>query len=78
MNGGPKPAFFDGLFVRASKLPSMSSQSLGFQGDNGWRSIPADGENFINPDLFVHSKKYSVRQPVDFEVAWCSKLNKKI
>jgi hypothetical protein len=70
LNGGPKPAFFDGLFVEASKLPSMSSESLGLQGDNGWRSIAADGENFINPDLFVNSKKYSVKQPVDFENAY--------
>ena len=73
LNGGPKPAFYDGLLLEASKLSSMSSSSLGFEGDNGWRSIAADGENFINPDLFVVSKKYSVKQPVDFEQAYSKK-----
>jgi len=73
LNGGPKPAFYDGLFLESSKLPSMSAKSLGFEGDNGWRSIEADGENFINPDLFVFIKKFNVLNPVEFEKSYSKK-----
>lgn len=51
----------------------MSSTSLGFMGDNGWRSIPADGQNFINADVFVSSKKYVANKPADFEQAFSKK-----
>ena len=73
LNGGPKPAFYDGLFLESSKMPSMSAKSLGFEGDNGWRSVVADGENFIAPDLFVHVKKFNVLNPVEFEKAYSNK-----
>ena len=73
LNGGPKPAFYDAISLEASKLPSMSATSLGFEGDNGWRTVPADGENFINPDLFVNVKRYLVSKPVEFEQAYSKK-----
>lgn len=74
LNGGPKPAFFDGL------LP-INGANLDVEAPGGWRNVIADGENLINPDVFVAMNRFKVAagQEVDFERVWAnrdSELNK--
>ena len=51
MNGGPKPAFYDTLRVEPGEL-------LQYQSDEGWRQVEADGENYLNPELYVVQKRF--------------------
>lgn len=68
VNGSPKPAFYDTL------LP-LNGDKLDIEAPGGWRSVVADGENLLNPDIYVVQEKYSVKegQQVNFERLWSSK-----
>lgn len=64
LDGGPKPAFYDGLspiFIEDHGVhPKL---------EGGWRKVEADGVNYLNPDVFMSQYRYSVPvgSEIDFE-----------
>ena len=66
LDGGPKPAFFDGLDPQFN-----SNHNIHPALEGGWRTVDADGVNFINPDIFMSQYRFRVPQgsEVDFEKA---------
>jgi len=65
LEGGPKPAFYDGLISRAG-------EQLNFKSEGGWRIVPADGVNFLPVDCFMAQNRYEVKagREVEFESHW--------
>ena len=68
LDGGPKPAFYDALLVK-------SGEKLEFATDNGWRSIVADGVNFIPADIIMTQNRFKVLEgkEVEFEQQWAAR-----
>ncbi|KAJ1421028.1 hypothetical protein B484DRAFT_399642, partial [Ochromonadaceae sp. CCMP2298] len=65
LDGAPKPSFYDAL------LP-VAGEPLSFPSEGGWRSVEADGRNYLPPDLFMGQTRFCVRpgEEVGFERAW--------
>ena len=52
VDGGPKPAFYEGIRPSSTSPDVLGGSKLVAQpGSEGWRDVPADGENFIAPDV---------------------------
>lgn len=68
IDGSPKPAFYDALLV-------STGEKLSFATDNGWRTIPADGVNFLPGEIFMAQNKFKVLpgREADFEAQWASR-----
>lgn len=68
MNGSPKPAFYDALLLK-------EGERLSFATDNGWRSIPADGINFIDSDVFMAQNRFKILpgRELEFEQYWANR-----
>ena len=57
LEGGPKPAFYDGL------IPVVNDGSTSkFVVEGGWRKVAADGVNYLNPDVFVAQNRFNVME----------------
>lgn len=71
VNGSPKPAFYDALLVQ-------QGEKLTFATDNGWRSVKADGENLLAPEIFMAQNRFKVlpEKRVDFEQTWANRESK--
>eukprot|EP00607_Mallomonas_marina_P000175 CAMPEP_0182428012 /NCGR_PEP_ID=MMETSP1167-20130531/20954_1 /TAXON_ID=2988 /ORGANISM="Mallomonas Sp, Strain CCMP3275" /LENGTH=286 /DNA_ID=CAMNT_0024610637 /DNA_START=214 /DNA_END=1074 /DNA_ORIENTATION=+ len=65
LDGGPKPAFYDGL------LP-VQGQTLDVEAPGGWRKVESDGQSFINPDVYVVMNRFNIApgQESSFEKIW--------
>ena len=77
LEGGPKPAFYEGLSPQSTADNILSSSEIVAKaGSEGWRSILADGENLIPADSFCEMKKYRVPtgQEESFELALTAAL----
>lgn len=77
LDGGPKPAFYDGLLPVVNKDRNVLSN---LKSENGWRKVEADGINEIDPEIFVVQNRFNVvkGQETNFEKRWEireSKLN---
>lgn len=73
LDGGPKPAFYDTV------LP-LQGEKVDFEGEDGWRTVVADGENLLNADVFMSQNRFKVAEGKElaFEQRWAkreSKLN---
>eukprot|EP00640_Fibrocapsa_japonica_P003225 CAMPEP_0113943270 /NCGR_PEP_ID=MMETSP1339-20121228/22520_1 /TAXON_ID=94617 /ORGANISM="Fibrocapsa japonica" /LENGTH=328 /DNA_ID=CAMNT_0000948099 /DNA_START=52 /DNA_END=1038 /DNA_ORIENTATION=+ /assembly_acc=CAM_ASM_000762 len=72
LDGAPKPAFFDGLLPLASDAPSkIASKAV-----DGWRKdIVADGENLVEPEVFVAMNRFSIPEEarIPFEQRWAKR-----
>jgi heme-degrading monooxygenase HmoA len=68
LNGGPKPAFFDGL------VP-LNGANIDVEAPGGWRNVVADGKTLIEPDVFVAMNRFKVvsGQEVAFENLWANR-----
>jgi len=66
LNGGPKPAFYDGLSPLSGKDVKKT------EAPGGWRNINADGENLLPPDVFVAMNKYKIPKgkEIEFETSF--------
>ena len=57
LEGGPKPAFYDGL------IPVVNDGSTSpFVVEGGWRKVQADGVNYLTPDVFVAQNRFNVME----------------
>lgn len=67
LDGGPKPAFYDTL--RVQQQQQQGELLLQYQSENGWRQVIADGENYLNPEIYVVQKRYKVKEgkQIEFE-----------
>ena len=63
LDGGPKPAFYDGLFPIIGETEIMSHL---YGDDYGWRQVSADGENFLQPDVILSQIQYKGKCVVSF------------
>lgn len=74
LDGGPKPAFYDGL------LPVVNDGSVlsNLKSENGWRKVEADGENFLDPEIFVVQNRFNVVEgkETQFEQRWATRESK--
>lgn len=67
LRGAPRPAFYDGLLLQKTKPSSL------FDTLDGWRNVPADGVNTLNPECFVSMQKFYIPpddSAVEFEEFW--------
>jgi heme-degrading monooxygenase HmoA len=66
LRGAPRPAFYDGLLVRATK-PEQVPQTV-----DGWRQVEANGVDTLPAECFVEMTKYYIPsdQAVEFERFW--------
>lgn len=71
LNGSPKPAFYDALLVNPG-------ETLSFATENGWRNVVSDGQNCIDPDIFMVQNKFKIvrGKEVDFEQQWANRDSK--
>jgi len=68
LKGGPKPAFYDGLLPVVKPPPEETP----WRAVGGWRDVPADGINPLNPDVFVAMNRFKVSEGKQekFERRW--------
>lgn len=67
IDGSPKPAFYDCLRYQTSTNPATSSLVSPYVSAEGWRSLEADGNSVLNPEVFLSQFTYKVTNPNDFE-----------
>lgn len=71
LDGGPKPAFYDGL------LPVVNDGSVlsNLKSENGWRKVESDGVSFLEPEIFVVQNRFKVVEgkETQFEQRWASR-----
>lgn len=74
LDGGPKPAFYDGLLPVVNDISVLSN----LKSENGWRKVEADGENFLNPEIFVVQTRFPVAEgkETQFEQRWATRESK--
>lgn len=74
LEGGPKPAFYDGLLPVVSDASTFSPYVV----KGGWRKVEADGVNFLTPDVFVAQNRFNVMEgkEVSFEKRWSERESK--
>ena len=74
LDGGPKPAFYDGL------LPVINDGSVlsNLKAENGWRKVESDGVNFLEPEIFVVQNRFNVVEgkETQFEQRWATRESK--
>ena len=56
LKGNPKPAFYDGLLPVVKPPP----EDVKWKSVGGWRDVPADGVNPLEPDVFVAMNRFKV------------------
>lgn len=71
LDGGPKPAFYDGLlplFNAEASLPTTKTQE-------GWSAMEADGVTLLEPDVYVAQNrcKVSAGNELKFESLWANR-----
>jgi hypothetical protein len=71
LRGAPRPAFYDGLLVKATK-PEQVPQTV-----DGWRQVEANGVDTLPAECFVKMTKYYIPsdQAADFERVWQQSSN---
>ena len=74
LDGGPKPAFYDGLLPVISDGSALSS----LKSENGWRKVEADGVNYLEPEIFVVQNRFNVvaGKETQFEQRWATRESK--
>lgn len=74
LDGGPKPAFYDGLLPVVNDISVLSN----LKSENGWRKVEADGENFLDPEIFVVQTRFNVAEgkETQFEQRWATRESK--
>jgi heme-degrading monooxygenase HmoA len=76
LDGGPKPAFYDGLLPVINNADASQLSNVIVEG--GWRKVEADGETFLEPDVFVVQNRFKVAEgkEVGFEQRWAARESK--
>ena len=71
LDGGPKPAFYDGLLPVVSDGAVLSN----LKAENGWRKVESDGVNYLEPETFVVQNRFNVMEgkEVEFEQRWAKR-----
>lgn len=76
IKGSPKPAFYDALLFKAASNEQIANL-LPFTkaAENGWRAVAADGENLLNPEIFLVQNRFKVTEgkELDFEKVWAER-----
>mmetsp|Transcript_45525 Transcript_45525/g.87040 ORF Transcript_45525/g.87040 Transcript_45525/m.87040 type:complete len:344 (+) Transcript_45525:162-1193(+) len=76
LEGGPKPAFFDGILPLSAPTDPAALSLV----KDGWRQVKADGVNLLPPECFVAMNRFSVApgQEAAFEQRWANRESKLI
>jgi len=74
LEGGPKPAFYDGLLPLSAPVPADSPLAV----VDGWRKVDADGVNLLPAECFVAMNRFKVApgQEAAFEQRWAQRESK--
>eukprot|EP00596_Hydrurales_sp_CCMP1899_P010471 CAMPEP_0119040054 /NCGR_PEP_ID=MMETSP1177-20130426/9875_1 /TAXON_ID=2985 /ORGANISM="Ochromonas sp, Strain CCMP1899" /LENGTH=318 /DNA_ID=CAMNT_0007004741 /DNA_START=63 /DNA_END=1019 /DNA_ORIENTATION=- len=74
LDGGPKPAFYDGLLPVVNDGSTLSN----LKSENGWRKVEADGVSLIEPEIFMVQNRFNVvlGKEIQFEQRWANRESK--
>lgn len=74
LEGGPKPAFYDGLLPLSAPVDPASPLAV----VDGWRKVEADGVNLLDAECFVAMNRFKIApgQEAAFEQRWARRESK--